>query len=525
MTFIYSKTPYFNEMKMRTRSLCPECLEVVDAEVYEAESEGRSKILIKKRCEKHGEFEDVYWSDAELYRKFAKWRYEGNGAGLTLTKTTEKGCPFDCGLCPEHKSSTMLAIIDLTNRCNQRCPTCFANAAAAGYLYEPTVPQLREMMELLRSETPPCPAVQFAGGEPTIREGFVEIVRLAREVGFAHVQVATNGIALAKSEQFCRRLREAGLHTVYLQFDGVTEEPYRVLRGIPALKTKLRAIENCRRGGLKSVVLVPTLVRGVNDGQVGDLVRFAAKNLDAVKGVNVQPVAFEGRVEAGERKERRITIPDFINLLEEQTGGEIPRESFYPVPFVVPVSRFVEAWKGVPQLELSVHPHCGAATYVFVEDGRFKPITEFLDVEGFMEFLKERANEMSSSGSRVSKSGVDKSRVGKSRVGKIKAVAGLVSALRKFVDKAKMPEGVDPLGLLAGVLKIGSREALAEFHRKALFIGAMHFQDAYNFDLERVKRCGIHYATPDRRIIPFCSYNAIHRPAVEKAFSVPLNFK
>ncbi|HDN68015.1 MAG TPA: radical SAM protein [Methanomicrobia archaeon] len=115
--------------------------------------------------------------------------------------------------------------------------------------------------------------------------------------------------------------------------------------------------------------------------------------------------------------------------------------------------------------------------------------------------------------------------MGKSRVGKIKAVAGLVSALRKFVDKAKMPEGVDPLGLLAGVLKIGSREALAEFHRKALFIGAMHFQDAYNFDLERVKRCGIHYATPDRRIIPFCSYNAIHRPAVEKAFSVPLNFK
>ncbi len=109
---------------MKTKSLCPECLEVIDAEVYESEG---GEILIKKKCEKHGEFDDVYWSDASLYHKFAKWRYEGK-AGITLTKT-DKGCPFDCGLCPEHKSSTMLALIDLTNRCNQRCPTCFANAA------------------------------------------------------------------------------------------------------------------------------------------------------------------------------------------------------------------------------------------------------------------------------------------------------------------------------------------------------------------------------------------------------------
>jgi uncharacterized radical SAM superfamily Fe-S cluster-containing enzyme len=484
---------------MKTKSICPECLEVIDAEVYEA----GGKIRLKKKCEKHGEFDDVYWSDAELYHNASKWRYDGN-AGITHTKA-DKGCPFDCGLCPEHKSSTMLALIDLTNRCNQRCPTCFANAAAAGYLYEPTMEQLREMMLLLRSETPPCPAVQFAGGEPTIRAEFVDIVKMARSIGFSHIQVATNGIALAKSEELCRRAKEAGLHTVYLQFDGVTDEPYKILRGIPALKTKLKAIESCRRSGLKSVVLVPTLMKGVNDDQVGDLVRFAAENLDVVKGVNAQPVAFEGRIDASERESGRITIPDFIHLLEEQTDGEISKECFYPVPFVVPFSYFVEAWKGVPQLEFTVHPHCGAATYVFVEDGRFIPITEFVDVEGLMEFLMARAAE-----------------VQKSRIGKIKAVAGLISALRKFVDNDKAPEGLDSLSLLGSILGIGNREAIAEFHRKALFIGAMHFQDAYNFDLERVKRCGIHYATPDLRIIPFCTYNAIHRPSVEKAFSLPL---
>ena len=485
---------------MKTKSLCPECLEVIDAEVYESEG----KIKIKKKCEQHGEFNDVYWSDASLYYKFAKWQYEGN-AGITLTKT-DKGCPFDCGLCLEHKSSTALALIDLTNRCNMKCPTCFANAAAAGYLYEPTMEQLREMMIMLRSETPPCPAVQFAGGEPTIREGFVDIVKMARELGFVHIQVATNGIALAKSEEFCHQLKEAGLHTVYLQFDGVTEEPYKKLRGIPALKTKLKVIESCRRGGLKSVVLVPTLMRGVNDHQIGDMVRFAAENLDIVKGVNVQPIAFEGRINESERKKGRITIPDFIRLLEEQTDGEIPKESFYPVPFILPVSYFVEMWKKTPQLEFSVHPHCGAATYVFVENGKFKPITEFIDVEGFMEFLLESAG-----------------KINKSRIRKIKAITGLISALRKFIDKDKAPKGIDSSSLLATILGIGNREALAEFHRKTLFIGAMHFMDAYNFDLERVKRCGIHYATPDLRIIPFCSYNAIHRPSVEKAFSVPFH--
>jgi len=488
---------------MKTKSLCPQCLKVIDAEVYEEDG----KILMKKSCEEHGEFDDIYWSDADLYEKFAQWGSKDNegSAGIQNTES-DKGCPFDCGLCPEHKSSTMLALIDLTNRCNQRCPICFANSAVAGYLYEPTMKQLEEMMKLLRSEVPPCPAIQFAGGEPTLRENFVEIVKMARNFGFSHIQVATNGIAMAKSVEFCHELKEAGLHTVYLQFDGVTEEPYKILRGYPALKTKLKAIENCWAGEIKSVVLVPTLMKGVNDDQMGYMVRFAAKNLNIIKGVNVQPIAFEGRVDEAERKKGRITIPDSIKLLEEQTDGEIPRESFYPVPFVLPISYFVEAWKDIPQLEFTVHPHCGAATYVFVENGKFIPITEFMDVEGFMEFLNEGAEE-----------------TGKSKIAKIKATAALISALRKFIDNDKAPAGLDSTALLTNILGIGNREALAEFHRNALFIGAMHFMDPYNYDLERVTRCGIHYATPDGRVIPFCSYNAIHRPLVEKAFSTPLH--
>ncbi|MEA1998413.1 MAG: radical SAM protein, partial [Euryarchaeota archaeon] len=127
---------------------------------------------------------------------------------------------------------------------------------------------------------------------------------------------------------------------------------------------------------------------------------------------------------------------------------------------------------------------------------------------GFMEFLKE------------STGGLDGT-----KISKLKTAARLIVSLRKFVDKDKGPEGADATSLLASILGVGNRDSLAVFHRKTLFIGAMHFMDMYNFDLERVKRCGIHYATPDHRIIPFCAYNAIHRPSVEKAFSTPIPTK
>ncbi len=482
----------------KTKSLCPECLKVIPAQIYEE----KGKIMIEKECPEHGSFKDVYWSDKKLYDKFSRWSYQGKPE--VFNTQTDKGCPFDCGLCPEHKSSTMLGLIDLTNRCNQKCPMCFANSAAAGYLYEPTLEEIRMMLELFRKEKPPCPAIQFSGGEPTVRENLPQIIKMAKEMGFIQIQIATNGVKLARDIDFCRKLKEAGLNTIYLQFDGVTEEPYRIIRGYNALPNKLKAIQNCSMAGLKSIVLVPTLIKGINDHEVGDIVRFAVKNLDVVRGVNFQPVSFEGRVENQEREKGRITIPDLLKLLEKQTNKEIPASSFYPVPFVVPFSKFIEGWKGKKQFQLSVHPHCGAATYVVIEKGKFLPITEFINVEKLIQFLDENAEKLDSK----LKKGI--------------AIASLANILRKFIKRDKVPEGFNVVALLADILGVGNRQALANFHRKAIFIGAMHFMDPYNFDLQRVQRCGIHYATPDKRIIPFCSYNAIHRPIVEKKFAKPL---
>ncbi|MHC1594365.1 MAG: tetraether lipid synthase Tes [Methanotrichaceae archaeon] len=482
-------------------SLCPICHKVIEAHLFE--KDGAVKLV--KSCQEDGEFEDVYWSDAHLYKKFDQYKIDGNGVDNPNTHPGQE-CPRNCGLCQNHKTGTLLAIIDLTNRCNLKCPVCFANAEVTGHLYEPSLDMIREMMQNLRDEQPvPCPAVQFSGGEPTLREDLPQITAMARDMGFSQIQIATNGIKLAGSLELCRSLVRNGMHTIYLQFDGVTPEPYISLRGRDILSIKMKVLENCRRSGLTSVVLVPTLERGVNDDQMGDMVRFAARNLDVVKGVNVQPVSFTGRIDQEERSERRITIPDFLALLEEQTDNQITREDFYPVPFVAPISHLLEAETGLPQVLFSVHPHCGAATYIFHHQGKLIPINRFVDVVGFYELIKDVVADFNGS-----------------RLDRLKMNGKIIKELPRLIDESKAPDDLYITKMIMNVLKYGTRESLKEFHNKTLFLGAMHFQDLYNIDLERVQRCGIHYATPDGRIIPFCTYNTLHRQEVEDRFSVDL---
>ncbi len=226
-----------------TKSVCPVCLKVIEAQVF---PEG-GRVMMRKSCPEHGEFEDVYWSSSDVYDKFMS--FERHGPHLENPRTeTKLGCPYDCGLCPEHETPTVLANIDITNRCNLRCPICFANAAQSGYVFEPTMDEIRSMMENLRSNKPfPCPAIQFSGGEPTVREELPEIIRMAREVGFPQVQVASNGVKLAKDPSYAAELKAAGLSTVYLQFDGVKERPYLIARATTPFPRRSRPWRTARR--------------------------------------------------------------------------------------------------------------------------------------------------------------------------------------------------------------------------------------------------------------------------------------
>jgi uncharacterized radical SAM superfamily Fe-S cluster-containing enzyme len=475
-----------------TKSICPECLKVLDATIFE----DGGKVYIKKECQQHGAFQELYWSDYDQYVRAEKLRYDGDGLNNPRTQTVN-GCPYDCGICPEHKSHTALAIIDVTNRCNLKCPVCFANAAAAGYVYEPSSEDITGMLENLRANDPvPATALQFSGGEPTIRNDLFDLVRKAKEVGFRHVEINTNGVRISQDVEYAKQLKESGVSTVYLQFDGLTSDVYKFIRGVDLLETKMKAIQNLREADIHSIVLVVTLIKGVNDSQLGDIVDFAVKNFDVVRCINVQPVSLCGRLPAEERAKMRITIPDFMKLVEEQTGGRIKVSDFYPVPTVVPVSKAVGALQGKRYVEFTAHPHCGMATYLFVEDGKITPITRLANVDKFTKSMK-KVYEDAAKG--------NKNRAKLHLLGAARHVK--FSFLRKYVLR---------------VLTEGSYQSLGDLQRKSILLSSMHFMDPYNFDLERVQRCVIHYAVPDGRIIPFCTMNSIHRPEVERKLGVPI---
>ena len=464
---------------------------VLDANIFEE----NNKVYIEKTCPNHGKFTELYWSDYIQYQRAETLKAEG--IGLTNPRTeTKQGCPLDCGICPEHKSHTGLAIIDITNRCNLTCPVCFANAASAGYVYEPTKQQIIEMLENLRKNEPVAPpALQFSGGEPTIRKDLYELIEKAKELGFHHVEVNTNGLRLAQDVDFAKGLVDAGLSTIYLQFDGLTSEVYKFTRGLDLLNIKMKAIENCRKAGL-SIVLVVTLVKGVNDNQIGDIIRFAVKNFDIIRCVNVQPVSICGRIAEDEREKMRITIPDFMQKVEEQTDGKIKVSDFYPVPTVVPISRAVSVLKDKNYVEFTAHPHCGMATYVFIEGEDMIPINRYGNVDKFIKSMEKIYEDF---------------KKGNKKKAKLRLIGTLRHIKFGLLRKYLLP-----------ILKSGSYESLGKLHRKMLMISSMHFMDPYNFDLDRIQRCCIHYAVPDGRIIPFCTMNSIHRPIVEKKMGIPL---
>jgi uncharacterized radical SAM superfamily Fe-S cluster-containing enzyme len=483
----------------QTQSLCPECLAILEAEVYEQ----AGKIWIRKNCSKHGEFNELYWGSSAIYERAKRYARDGKGVDNPSVSKQNPVCPIDCGLCNLHTSHTALGNIVLTNRCDLNCWYCFFFAEKAGYVYEPSLDQIRSMVRSLTNEKPvPCNAIQLTGGEPTLREDLLDIIKICREEGIDHVQLNTDGINLSRDPTLAAKVREAGVNTIYLSYDGTTlEKNPKNHKEIPGV------LDNCKKAGV-GVVLVPTVIKGTNDSDVGSILRFALKNLDSVRGVNFQPISIVGRVPERERERFRITIPDVMMKIEEDFAGEISRDDFYPIPSCMPFSNFVEALTHDREYELSTHFACGMATYVFRDGEKTIPMPRFVDVDGFFGYLDEKAVDL--------------------RKGSSKYAVGLKLLYRlftKFVDKSKAPKGLNVSRILFDALLKHDYRALGVLQHNSLFIGMMHFQDLYNWDIERAKRCAIHYATPDERIIPFCTFNVIpewYRDKVQREYGMPI---
>jgi uncharacterized radical SAM superfamily Fe-S cluster-containing enzyme len=485
-----------------TQSICPDCNMILDAEVFER----NDQVFMTKTCPTHGECEELYFGSYELYKKFSTYWVDGKGAHAPNVRMTDKcSCPNNCGLCTNHLSHSGLANMIVTNRCDLTCWYCFfyvKKGLEGAYMYEPDHTQVRAMMKTLRAERPiPGNSMQITGGEPMLREDICDIIKIMKEEGVDHIQMNTNGIRHALDPEAAREVRLAGCNNLYLSFDGVTaktnpknhwEIPY--------------ALDSCRKTGT-TVVFVPTVIKSINDHELGGIVRYAQKNMDVVHAVNFQPVSLTGRMGKKEREKYRITVPDCIQRIEEQTNGQVTIDDWFPVPSCMPLTNVIEAFSSKPKYELSIHFACGAGTYVFEDEDTKKlvPLPQFCDLQGMLELFEDKAEEI---------------RSGKN---KYFTMLEVVRKLKGFVDSKKQPAGLDLAKMFGNILMKRSFGSIGSWHVKGLFLGMMHFQDKYNEDLERLQRCDIHYVTPDLRIIPFCAFNVIpewYRDRIQKKFSL-----
>lgn len=344
-----------------TQSVCPICLRRVDAGIVVRDRQ----VYMEKSCPEHGSFTVYLWPDAEHYRWMQSFQIPTVRPHTTVPVV--KGCPEDCGLCRAHRRHPTLVEIEVTDRCNLRCPVCFmaAGEPRAAPVPDPDLEQIAAKYRYILANTGPETGIQLTGGEPTVRADLPEIVRTGREAGFQYIEVNTNGVVIGRSPDFIHRLAEAGISGIYLQFDGLTGEVYERIRGQDLLDTKLKAIENCRRAGVQ-VVLAMTVIQGINEDQLGRVLHFALDNRDVVAGIAYQPAFGSGRFDVS--MEKRITMGDVIFMLAEQSRGLLGIYDFWPLG--------------------CSHPLCSSSTYLIQEGGAFKPFTRLLTPEEYRQAFR-----------------------------------------------------------------------------------------------------------------------------------------
>ncbi len=474
-----------------TRSVCPECDKIIAAELVERDGQ----LLMVKTCPEHGLFETLYWSSAEDYSRIMAFQHLPEEGRLR-----NKECPSECGPCKEHKGSPLIALIDITNRCDLTCPICFSESKLQmEHKVEPTMAEIEAMLAQLKERgTPERMTVQFSGGEPTLREDLPDMIRLARRLGYGRIEINSHGLRLATDSEYAGVLKEAGLTAVGLQFDGLDDEIYKFNRGAKLFAQKQKAVDAARRVGL-GIVLVVTLTKGLNDKEIGDIIRFAAHNRDVIKRVVAQTLTFYGRATQFDVQEMRSTPYDFMSCLEDQTGGAIKRSDFYPVGAMLPVAEFFEQLTGKKQEKLYTHPCCNVATYIYVnkKDESLVPLSKLVQVEPILALMDEGAKAMKAG------QGWRRSLIKWKYAGRL-----LWSALTEVSNPVFRQ-------VLVNSLFRGSYDPMSDLD-DVLMVSCVHHMDKWNFDVERVETCSIHFLTADGNQVPFCSYNTFYRQPTER---------
>jgi uncharacterized radical SAM superfamily Fe-S cluster-containing enzyme len=431
-----------------TESVCPECLARIPATLVDCTDE----IRMVKECPDHGVFRSVIWRGTPA---FNDWRRPKAPARVREHATAvDKGCPYDCGICPDHRQLGCTGLLEVTGRCNLSCSVCFADSGPVSSP-DPTLETIAGWYSRVLAANGPC-SIQLSGGEPTLRDDLPEIIELGRKAGFSFIQLNSNGLRLAAEADYARRLREAGLVSVFLQYDGTEEEIHRQLRGRAMLLEKHRAIAHCTAAGL-GVVLVPTVVPGINTHNLGEMVRTALDFGPGVRGVHFQPASRFGRF-AVEGGPERFTLPEVIAALERQTAGLVKTGDFLP--------------PGCEHERCSFH-----GSFIRTKDGGLRPVSAPTE------------------GNCCCAGPADKE-------ADVLRTVNLVAS--QWAGPATGAEKESGLGA-DGAMDLDA--FLAQAQRNSFTLSGMAFQDAWNLDLDRLRSCCIHVVAPDGRLVPFCAYN------------------
>jgi uncharacterized radical SAM superfamily Fe-S cluster-containing enzyme len=494
-----------------TDSLCPRCVKeareailsgkadwktLIDGKPGEIKAqiiEKGGKILMVKDCPTHGHFEDVLSIDPEFLARIERL-YPGRDFKAPRTALRNHGTSSI-----QYGRGSVLTV-DLTNRCNMMCDPCFMDANQVGFVHELAWEDVKKILDDAVSIKPRRQmSVQFSGGEPTLSPYFLDAIRYARKLGFFAVQCATNGIRFAQEPEFALAAKEAGLRMAYLQFDGVTNEANGHRKIGNLFDVKLKAIEHLAAAKI-DVILVTTIVNGVNNDQVGPILKFATENADKITVVSFQPVSFTGRdedVDDETRMKQRYTLSHLAHDVADQAGVGQPQRDWFPLSALGPFSDLVDLMMGKDSdwgsMKCGCHPNCGVGT-IFMVNKRTKqlvPLLDFLDMEQLLKDIQKITDANHSKGV---------------------TVAELAVALLKNYKPEGAPEGFDFKTLLkqllsqTGALQFGNENDAKDFEWRVLFVAGMWFQDLFNYDFRRTEMCIIPYGTQMGEI-SFCAYN------------------
>ncbi|MBK8099624.1 MAG: radical SAM protein [Planctomycetes bacterium] len=456
-----------------TSALCSTCLRVVEAkEVIE-----NDRVWLLKRCRQHGS-QRVLLADDAAYWRLGRERFLKPPEQVQKPNTAHRyGCPYDCGICTEHEQHGCLTLLEITDHCNLRCPICYAGSGPERQTHR-DLPTIERMLDaIVRNEGEPD-IVQISGGEPTLHPEFFAVLDACRRRPIRHLMLNTNGIRIAQDRAFAERLasQRQGFE-VYLQWDSADARALQALRGADLRPIRDRAIATLNELDV-STTLVVTVQRGVNDHELGDLIRFAIAQ-PCVRGITLQPVQEAGRTDGHDAGQHRLTLSEVRRRVLEQCDWFQPAD-------VIPVP---------------CHPDCLAMAYALKRSNGRSPITPLTGLIDPAILLQGGRNTIA-----------------------LERDTGLQQALFAAFSTAHSPaSAAAALGQLLCCLP-GVDLATTPLRYADVFrIVIMKFLDRHDLDLRSVRKSCVHIAHPDgRRVIPFDTYNLFYRDDLEERVLAPL---